>query len=89
MLNRSDFEIKIVRNDVSNLLVKTQAAMNMKELGFAPALAFERSGLSNDPLNDVEVSREYIEKAWNTEQEKSVSASNSGNGLYLKLLTLQ
>lgn len=69
-LNRSDFELKIIRNDLSNLLVKTQAAMNMKELGFAPALAFERSGLSNDPLTDVEVSKDYIEKAWNTEKEE-------------------
>lgn len=64
-LNRSDFEIKVVRNDVSNLLVKTQAAMNMKDLGFAPALAFERSGLSNDPLTDVEVSKKYIDMIWN------------------------
>lgn len=63
-LDRSDFEIKVVRNDVSNLLVKTQAAMNMKELGFAPALAFERSGLSNDPLTDVEVSKKYIDSVW-------------------------
>lgn len=60
----SEFELKITRNDLSNLLVKTQAAMNMKELGFSPALAFERSGLSNDPLTDVEVSREYIEAKW-------------------------
>ena len=63
-LNPSDFELKIVRNDLNNLLVKTQAAMNMKELGFAPALAFERSGLSNDPLTDVEISKEYIEAKW-------------------------
>lgn len=63
-LNRSDFELKIIRNDLNNLLIKTQAAMNMKELGFAPALAFERSGLSNDPLTDVEVSKEYINAKW-------------------------
>lgn len=69
-LTRADFELKIVRNDLSNLLVKTQAALNMKDLGFAPALAFERSGLSNDPLTDVEVSKEYIEKVWNTEDKK-------------------
>lgn len=68
-LNRSDFELKIVRNDMSNLLVKTQAAMNMKQLGFAPALAFERSGLSNDPLTDVEVSKEYIEKSWSQQNQ--------------------
>lgn len=66
-LTRADFELKIVRNDLSNLLVKTQAAMNMKDLGFAPALAFERSGLSNDPLSDVEVSKEYIEKVWSNQ----------------------
>ena len=60
----SDFELKIVRNDLNNLLVKTQAAMNMKELGFAPALAFERSGLSNDPITDVEISKEYIDAKW-------------------------
>lgn len=75
-LNRSDFEIKIVRNDVSNLLVKTQAAMNMKELGFAPALAFERSGLSSDPLTDVEVSKEYIEKAWSSETQEPVTETD-------------
>ena len=74
-LNRSDFEIKIVRNDLNNLLVKTQAAINMKQLGFAPALAFERSGLSNDPLTDVEVSKEYIEKAWSTETEQQNPAT--------------
>lgn len=72
-LNRSDFELKIVRNDLNNLLVKTQAAMNMKELGFAPALAFERSGLSNDPLTDVEVSREYIDSKWSTEKPEEVT----------------
>lgn len=75
-LKRSDFEIKIVRNDVSNLLVKTQAAMNMKELGFAPALAFERSGLSSDPLNDVEVSKEYIDKAWSAETQQPVTETD-------------
>ena len=49
---------------MSNLLVKTQAAMNLKELGFSPVLALERSGLSSDPQKDVEVSKEFIEAKW-------------------------
>lgn len=80
ILNRADFELKIVRNDLNNLLVKTQAAMNMKELGFAPALAFERSGLSNDPLTDVEVSREFIAAKWSNspvEQESTKSITDA------------
>lgn len=64
-IKKSDFELKIVRNETSNILVKTQAAMNMKELGFAPEIAFERSGLSNDPLSDIEVSKAYIDAKWN------------------------
>lgn len=79
-LNRSDFELKIVRNDLNNLLVKTQAAMNMKELGFAPALAFERSGLSNDPLTDVEISREYITAKWGTATPEGMNPENPEEG---------
>lgn len=76
-LKRSDFEVKIVRNDVSNLLVKTQAAMNMKDLGFAPALAFERSGLSGDPLTDVEVSKKYIDEVWSAKTEPNETDMSS------------
>lgn len=68
-IEQTDFELKIPRNDTNNLLVKTQAALNMKQLGFAPQITFERSGLSNDPLNDIEQSKEYIEKAWTTQEE--------------------
>ena len=79
----SDFELKIVRNDLNNLLVKTQAAMNMKELGFAPALAFERSGLSNDPITDVEISKEYIDAKWrevaNAEPQMPVEGDKGGD----------
>lgn len=60
----ADFDICFVRNDMNNLLVKTQAAMNMKELGLSPEIALEKSGLSSDPVNDVEMSRKYIEQKW-------------------------
>ena len=67
-LSIDDFELKIDRNSTSNLLVKTQAALNMKQLGLAPQIALERSGLSNDPLKDIDLSKDYIFKIWEAEQ---------------------
>lgn len=60
----SDFELQFVRNETANILVKTQAALNLKELGFSPELAFAKSGVSNDPVADVENSRKYIDAKW-------------------------
>lgn len=60
----ADFELQFVRNETANILVKTQAAMNLKELGFSPELAFAKSGVSNDPVADVENSIEYIKNKW-------------------------
>ena len=71
-LSVMDFDLCFVRNDMSNLLVKTQAAMNLKELGFSPVLALERSGLSSDPQKDVEVSKEYIEAKWLPKKDEEV-----------------
>lgn len=63
-LDIADFDVTFIRNSLNNLLVKSQAALNMKTLGFAPELAFAKSGLSNDPISDVEASRKYIEMMW-------------------------
>jgi len=59
-LQPSDFELNIEPPTMSNLLVKTQAALNMRELGLSPQIWLDRSGLSNDPLTDIELSKEYI-----------------------------
>lgn len=77
----SDFELYVEHNSAANLLVKTQAALNLKELGFAPALAFERSGLSSDPAEDVAISREYIDVKWSLEKpdvSESVDVQTNG-----------
>lgn len=63
-LSLDDFELQFVRNETANILVKTQSAMNLKELGFSPELAFAKSGVSNDPVSDVENSRKYIDAKW-------------------------
>lgn len=63
-ISLSDFEIQFVRNETANILVKTQSAMNLKELGFSPELAFAKSGVSNDPVADVANSKKYIDAKW-------------------------
>lgn len=59
-LDVDDMEVVFIRNHMDNLLVKTQAAMNMKRLGLAPEIWLERSGLSNDPASDIERSKSTI-----------------------------
>lgn len=59
-LDPDDMEIVFIRNHMDNLLVKTQAAMNMKKLGLAPEIWLSRSGLSNDPASDIEKSKSTI-----------------------------
>lgn len=59
-----DFEVQIAHNETSNLLVKAQGALNLKELGLSPEIVLSRSGVSNDPVADVAASKPYIDKAW-------------------------
>ena len=68
----ADFELQFVRNETANILVKTQSALNLKELGFSPELAFSKSGVSNDPVADVENSRKYIDAKWGTNDNTEV-----------------
>lgn len=80
-LEPEDVDICFIRNDMNNLLVKTQSALNMKNLGFSPELAFEKSGLSNDPVNDVMLSRKYIDMMWTTQNvESPVKSTEESNG---------
>lgn len=63
-IDLGDFEVQIAHNEISNLLIKAQGALNLKELGLAPEIVLSRSGVSNDPVADVAASKEYIDKAW-------------------------
>lgn len=65
----SEFELQFARNETANMLVKTQVAMNLKNLGFSPELAFAKSGVSSDPVADVAICKEYIDKIWGVKQE--------------------
>lgn len=65
----ADFELQFTRNETANLLVKTQAALNLKNLGFSPELAFGKSGVSSDPVADVALCRAYIDRMWGDAQQ--------------------
>ena len=78
-LGIDDFQLRIERNSTSNLLVKSQSAMNMKELGLAPQIAFERSGLSSDPLTDIELSKKYIMMKWDGTDEEGNPLDQNGH----------
>ena len=84
-LEPEDFNLEIEPPTMSNLLVKTQSALNMRELGLAPQIWLERSGLSNDPIADIELSKEYIyrfyEEGMNTNNTTDQSEIAEGEAL--------
>ena len=69
----SDIDIQFTRNEMDNLLVKTQGALNLKQLGLAPEIVLARSGVSNDPEGDIAKSKDYIEQAFATKTEEQVT----------------
>ena len=75
----ADFDATFVRNSMNNLLVKSQAALNMKQLGLSPELAFAKSGLSNDPISDVEASADYINMMWVSPNTKVLDENRQEN----------
>lgn len=79
-LKPSDLDTQFVRNEMDNLLVKTQCALNLKSLGFSPELVFEKSGISNDPVGDVAKSKPYIDVAYLLPDAQNVDEQMMGSG---------
>lgn len=76
-----DVDVQFTRNEMDNLLVKTQGALNLKQLGLAPEIVLAKSGVSNDPVNDIEMSKEYIDRAYgNTEPNNPNEMASNGTG---------
>lgn len=63
-LKGSDVDIQFTRNEMDNLLVKVNSANQMKAFGLAPEICLAKSGLSDDPVGDVERSRKYLEASF-------------------------
>ncbi len=72
-----DIDIQFTRNEMDNIITKTQGALNLKQLGLSPELVLAKSGVSSDPVGDVAKSKEYIDRAY-AEQIKMPVAENNG-----------
>ena len=73
----SDIDIKFTRNEMDNLLVKTQGALNLKQLGLAPEIVLARSGVSIDPEGDIALSKDYIDAAFGSKEVQKVEQSET------------
>ena len=60
----TDFALNFVRNEVANIQSKAQACNTLIAMGMAPQLAFEKSGVSNDPVSDVMQSEKWLRLRW-------------------------
>jgi SPP1 family phage portal protein len=73
----NDIEIKFTRNKSDNLLVKTQALMNLKSAQVAPEQAFGLVGLFNDASDAVKIAQEfYGEEFWKEPMKESNAFTN-------------
>lgn len=62
-LRLHDIDVKFTRNKTDNLLVKTQALMNLLQSGIHPRIAIAYCGLFSDPEQVYQDSRETLELA--------------------------
>ena len=74
-----DFELNFVRAETANIQAKAQACQTMLSSGFAPELAFKKSGISNDPVSDVRMSEKWLTMIWGNPDEVD-KAEEQGNG---------
>lgn len=63
-LKPSDVKLQIARNETSNIQSKAQSMYTMLSAGLAPELALAKSGISNDPITDVALSKKYLNLVW-------------------------
>lgn len=63
-LSIPDFELSFVRNETANVQSKAQALQTLLAAGLNPELAFAKSGISNDPVNDVKMSEKWLNLIW-------------------------
>lgn len=79
-IKASDIDIQFSRNEETNLLVKTQGALNLKQLGLSPELVLQKSGVSNDPVGDVAKSKKYIDIAYAKPEPTLMAAPQAEKG---------
>lgn len=60
----ADFTLQFVRNETANVQSKAQAFQTLLAAGMHPELAAAKSGISNDPVADMQMSEPYMKLIW-------------------------
>ena len=63
-ISLSDFEIHFDHGETVNVQAKAQAFQTLLAAGMHPELAAQKSGISNDPVADIEKSEDYLKMIW-------------------------
>jgi len=78
----NDFELNFVRNETANVQSKAQAFQTLLAAGLHPELAALKSGISNDPVSDIQMSEKYMKMVWgdpDAKMEEIEQAKQTGN----------
>ena len=60
----SDFELHFDHGETVNVQAKAQSFNTMLASGLHPELAAAKSGISNDPVSDMQMSEKYLKMIW-------------------------
>lgn len=61
-LKQTDFNLQFAEEETTNIQLKAQSYVTLIKGGLHPVLALAKSGISNDPVNDFLMSKEYIDR---------------------------
>lgn len=75
-IDMTELDLNFPPNEIDNLLVRTQSAVNLKQIGLAPELVLTKSGLSHDPITDVKLSKDYMTTAFSQKVEENTTNVN-------------
>ena len=63
-IDLNDFELNFQHNETANVQSKAQAFQTLMAAGLHPDLAAAKSGISNDPVKDMQMSEPYLRMRW-------------------------
>lgn len=83
-ISLNDFELNFVRNETANVQSKAQAFQTLLAAGMHPVLAAAKSGISNDPVADVEMSDPYLKMVWGDPTEAAEVGEAKGEAVIVE-----
>lgn len=63
-LKTTDISLEFAKNETVNIQAKAQAFQTLLASGLNPELAAQKSGVSNDPVADIEMSEPWLKMIW-------------------------